>query len=628
MSEWLPFVVSGLVVGSVYAIAAMGLVVTYRTTGLFNFAHGAIGMAGAFAFYQAREVWHLPTPVAFVFAIGVFAPILGWLIDRVLFRRMHEAAQTTKIVVTMALLIVLQGLAIAWFGATPRPVEPFLPTSTFLVLDVAIGWDQVIIVVLGLVVLGGLVGWFRFARTGVAMRAAVDNPRLTEAAGFSTARLGALTWALGAALASTAGVLFSPLLGLDSVLLTLLVVQAYAAAVFGHLTDLPRTAAGALALGLAGSLSLRVFSSHPAFLNGLRPSLPFVFLFGALVFARRGTLRELGASVPWAGAVRAGPGDWRVLALILVPMALLLSESRAFVFGFALVIACAFLSITALTGTSGLISLTQAGFVGTGAFAYIHLIRAGVPFWIALVLGAAAVVPLGLAIAVPALRLPGLFLALATFGFGQLLDGLLFSTWSWFSGGGDGLRGARPSVLRTDRAFVVFVVVVLILVVAGIGWLRRSTLGRTLVALRDSPSAADALGVDPLWPRVSIFAVSAFIAGVAGGLYAGLLEAASRTFFTTFTSLLWLTIVVVGGVESVYGAVVAALAFYFLPDVLAGSGSPSVWLTPAFGAAALVLARRPGGLVSLLGSLRGRLVSVRPERTAAPVRLHGSATGG
>jgi branched-chain amino acid transport system permease protein len=168
-------------------------------------------------------------------------------------------------------------------------------------------------------------------------------------------------------------------------------------------------------------------------------------------------------------------------------------------------------------------------------------------------------------------------------------------------------------VLQSDRLYVLFVIGVLALLIAAVGWVRRSGLGRTLVALRDSPAAADALGVDPLWPRVAIFSVSAAIAGIAGGLYAGLLEAASPAFFGTFTSLLWLTIVVVGGVESPYGAVVGALLFYFVPE-LATSGDPaSPWLTPAFGLAALLLARRPGGVVGLFADRwPGRLVAVRP----------------
>ena len=235
---------------------------------------------------------------------------------------------------------------------------------------------------------------------------------------------------------------------------------------------------------------------------------------------------------------------------MLLPLTALLSEARVLSLGFALVIACAFLSLTVLTGTSGLISLAQAGLVGTGAFAYVHFMNGGVPFGFSLLLAGLVVVPLGVAIAVPALRLSGLFLALATFGVGQLIDGLLFGSWTWFSGGGDGLRGGRPPFLESDRWYVAFVVCVLALIVAAMGQLRRTGLGRTLVALRDSPTAADALGIDPLWPRVAIFSISAFLAGVAGGLYAGLLQAPSTPFFNTFTSLLWLTIAVVGGIQS------------------------------------------------------------------------------
>lgn len=615
--DWLPFVISGLVVGSIYAIASLGLVVTYRTTGLFSFAHGATGMVVAYGFHQLREAAGLPTWLAFVLALGVVAPLLGVLVERLLFRGIERTAQATKVVVTMALLIVLQGGAVAVFGANPRRVEPFLPTSTFRVADVNVGWDQVIIVVTGIVVLGAFGLFFRRSRTGTAMRALVDDRELVQTAGFSADRLGSMTWALGSVTAGLAGILFSPLLGLDSAILTLLVVQAYAAAILGRLVSLPRTYAGALALGLAGSLSLKAFASQPTLLNGLRPSIPFLFLFLALVLARRGSLRELGTSAPWAGTGRTGSSRWWPLPVLLLPATMLMSETRAFSLGVALVIACALLSMVVLTGTSGLISLTQAGLVGAGAFTYLHLVDGGMPFLVALPLAGLVVVPLGIAIAIPALRLSGLFLALATFGFGQLIDGLLFGSWTWFSGGSDGLRASRPSLLETDRAFVAFVVVVLTVIVAAMGQLRRTGLGRTLVALRDSPAAADALGVDPLWPRVAIFSISAYIAGVAGGLYAGLLEGAGATFFSTFTSLLWLTIAVVGGIQSAYGAVLGALLFYFLPALSSG-GTPSPWLTPLFGVGAILLARRSGGLVGIVQDLwPGRLVAVRREAGGA-----------
>jgi branched-subunit amino acid ABC-type transport system permease component len=619
VTPWLPFVISGLVVGSIYAIAAMGLVVTYRTTGLFSFAHGATGMAVAYGFHELRVEVGLPTWLSFVLALGVLAPLLGVLMAWLLFRGIEEAAQATKVVITMGLLIVLQGGAVAIFGANPKPVHPFLPTSTFRVASVNVGWDQAIIVATGVAVLVALTELFRRSRTGAAMRALVDDRELVVSAGFSANRLSALTWALGGMTAGLAGILFSPLLGLDSAILTLLVVQAYAAAVLGRLVSLPRTFAGAMALGLTSSLVLKALGSHPTLLNGLRPSIPFLFLFLALVLSKRGSLRELGTSAPWSGTVRAGSTSWWPLPVVLLPATALLSETRTFSLGFALVIGCAFLSMTVLTGTSGLISLAQAGLTGAGAFTYLHLIGSGVPFWIALVLAGLIVVPLGIAIAIPALRLSGLFLALATFGFGQLIDSLLFGSWHWFSGGSDGLRGGRPSVLQSDRAYVAFVVVVVTAIVAAMGQLRRTGLGRTLVALRDSPSAADALGIDPLWPRVAIFSISAFVAGVAGGLYAGLLEGAGSTFFTTFTSLLWLTIAVVGGIQSPYGALIGALLFYFLPALQSG-GTPSPWLTPLFGVGALLLARRPGGLVGLVADHGPRrLFAVRSRDDGALV---------
>jgi branched-subunit amino acid ABC-type transport system permease component len=630
VTTYAPFLIAGLVVGSVYAIAALGLVVTYRTTGLFNFAHGAVAMVVAYAFYELRTDLGFPTLVAAVVALAVVAPAIGLVVDRWLFRRLDEASQASKVVVTLGLLIALQGAVAAIFGATTKTVAPFLPQETVKVGSVFVGYDQMIVLALGVAVLGGLTLFFRNTRLGVVMRALVDNRHLAESAGFSSTRVSGITWAIGVVLAGIAGILFSPLLGLDTVTLTLLVVQAYAAAIFGRLESLPRTFVAALLLGVASSMIIKPLSSHPDILNGLRPSLPFLLLFAILVMAKRGSLRELGVSAPWAGTVRARVADWKVVAVVLLPIALLLPSSRVFALGAALVLACSFLSITVLTGSSGLISLTQAGLGGTGAFAYIHFVHdAHIPFPIALVLAGLVAIPLGLAIAVPALRLPGLFLALATFGFGELMDGLFFTSWKWFSGGGDGLHVARPELFRSDRDYVLFLVLMVVLFVLVIGAFRRSALGRTLTALRDSPAAAESLGINALWPKIGVFSISAFLAGVSGGLYAGLLGVASKSFFTVFTSLFWVTVVVVGGIESVFGAILGAFVFGFVPTFFAAGTSATItqWMTPAFGVGAILLARRPGGLVELISAhAPRRLIAVR--RTAeAPARLRMASDG-
>lgn len=614
----IPFVVTGLVVGSIYAVAAFGLVLTYRTTGLFNFAHGAVAMVAGYAFYQLRDDWGWPTPIALALTLLVIAPAVGVLVDRVLFRSLASSSQASRVVVTIGLLVLLRGVIEIVFGADPKPVAPYLPQDTVAVGSTNVGYDQIAVGVVALACFVGLHLFFARSRTGLAMRAVVDDPGLVAGAGFGPGRLSSMTWALGSALAGLAGVLLAPLVGLDTTTLTLLVVQAFAAAVIGRLTHLGRTYVAALALGVAGSVMLKLFEDVPDLVNGLRPSLPFLFLFAYLVVARRGSLRELGTRVPWQGTARARDVPWLPVAVLGGVLAMTLPDARLIVLGQAIVLAIAYLSITILTGTSGLISFAQAGFAGTGAFVTIHLLRAGVPFPLAVLLGALSVVPFGVLIAIPALRLSNLFVALLTFGFGLLIDGLVFTSWLSFSGGQDGLRVDRPSLLAGDRAVTLFVLAVLVLVLIGIGWLRRSALGRTLVAMRDSPDATVSTGLDLLWPSLAVFALAAFVAALAGGTYAVLLGAASRTYFQTFTSVAWLTAVVVGGVQGAGGALLAALLSVYVPDLLADNPEALQYVNPAFGLGAILLARHPGGLDGLLRSFRlGRLIAVRRPSAAS-----------
>ncbi|MBA2281960.1 MAG: ABC transporter permease [Acidimicrobiia bacterium] len=627
MSAYVPFLVAGLVTGSVYAIAATGLVLTYRTTGLFNFAHGGVSMVVGFAFHQLRSEWSVATPIAFVLSLFVVGPLVGVVIDRLLFRNLQGSSQAARIVVTIGLLVFLSGGAAVVFGSEPRQVEPFLSQATIDLGTVNLGYDQLTIIAIGLVVLVGLLVFFRSSRLGLAMRAVVDNRTLVRLGGFSAGRISSITWALGTTLAGLAGILFVPLVGLDTVTLVLLVVKAYAAAVFGRLTDLRIAYLAAILLGLIESLSLKVFAGYPTLVNGIRPSIPFLCLFGYLAFVKRGRLRELGVAAPWEGSVRSRPFSRRVQAGwvgVGVLAVFALSPTRLFVFGFALALACIFVSLGLLIGMSGQINLAHTALVGTGAFVYIHAtVDWGVPFLFGLLIAAAAVIPLGLLIAVPALRLPSLFLALATFGFGLLVDGLIFTSIP-FSGGQNGLIAHRPSLLSGDRAYVLFLLVMLCGFIGIVGLLRRSALGRTLVALRDSPTATETLGVDQLWPRFAIFAVSAGLGGLGGGLYAGMLQAASKTYFNTFTSLSWVAVVVVGGVQSPAGAVLAAFLLAFAPELIGNRPDLLELVAPVFGLGAIVLAKRPGGLLGLLRSVRlGDLVTISSPR-GAPVPASGS----
>src|ERR1051326_246360 len=171
MPDYLPFIVVGLSTGAVYAIASLGLVLTYRTSGVFNFAHGAIGMFAAYCFYSFRQ--HMPTALAVLLAVGVVAPLLGIAIDRLLFRRLQGAVSATYVVASLGLLVALQGIVVGVYGAATRRIHPILPTSTYRLFGVSVGVDQTLVVLIALASGVALVAFFRFTRLGLQTRAVV-----------------------------------------------------------------------------------------------------------------------------------------------------------------------------------------------------------------------------------------------------------------------------------------------------------------------------------------------------------------------------------------------------------------------------------------------------------------------
>ena len=243
MHDYLPFVVIGLTTGAVYALASLGLVLTYRTSGVFNFAHGAVGMFATYLFYSLRQ--HLPTAPAMVVAVLVVAPLMGLGIDQ-LFRRLSRAGAAASIVATLGLLVGLQGLATVIYGGEARRLSPLFPTRTYRFVDINIGIDQTIVVAVALGAGLALIVFFRATHLGLQTRAVVDNRALSGLVGTNAAAVTRFAWMLGCSFAAISGILFAPFVGLDSLILTLLVVQAFGAAAVGRLQSFPRTVVGGL----------------------------------------------------------------------------------------------------------------------------------------------------------------------------------------------------------------------------------------------------------------------------------------------------------------------------------------------------------------------------------------------
>ncbi|MBA0125744.1 ABC transporter permease [Haloechinothrix sp. YIM 98757] len=591
MNDLLPFLVVGVTTGSIYGLAAMGLVLTYKTSGIFNFAHGAIAALAAYAFYDLTTLRGLPWPVALLLAAVVLPPVLAVSLERMA-RGLAGASVTMKIVATVGLQLAITGALMAHYGAAGLPFPTFLPVDTVTVSGVHVGIDQLISASVAAAGAAAFFLFFRLSSLGVRMRAVVDDPDLLELTGTSAFAVRSWAWLIGSWFAAISGILLAPQIGLDALLLTLLVVQAYGAAAVGMFASLPLTYAGGLLIGVLAAFATTIAAGSQA-LAGLPPAVPFLVLFVVLLVAGRSRLADAGTHRPAPVSAplltpRATRG-FAVAATVLAAAVPLLAGPRLPVYANALVFLLIFTSLYLLVRISGQVSLAHAALVAVGSATFSHLaVGAGLPWLLAVLLAGAAAVPVGAVVAIPAIRLSGLFLALATFGFGLLLERLLYRSGVMFGATGT-LPAARPEHFSSDTAFyyvlLAFAAGGMVLVAA----VTRSRLGRLLRAMADSPTSLATLGAGINVTRVTVFCVSAFIAGIAGALHASVSQSATGTPFTAYASLTWLAVLVLFSVARSAAPVLAAL-FLTVAPAYSSSDTAVDWMPVLFGLGAMLVA--------------------------------------
>lgn len=627
MQDLLAFTIVGIVSGSIYAIAASGLVVTYTTSGVFNFAHGAIGMVAAFLYWQVKVDWGWGTWPALLLVLGVFAPLFGLFIERVLMRPLAGKPTGVSLVVTVGLLVLLYGIASrVWPGTETRRVAEFFPVTRFQIGGVSVSAHQVIVLVLTVAVAAGLRLVLFRSRAGVAMRAVVDNPELAVLNGALPERVSQLAWVLGSVMASLAGVLIAPGRSYNHLFLTLLVVNGYAAAILGRLRSLPLTFVGALLLGV-GEAYLIGYSQRFSFGEGilgtggvlaeLLPVLPTVFLFAVIVLLPQTRLqvgRLAGARVPRVPALTSSLRRGAIFVAVAAAVATLLPDDKLFNASTGLVVAMVMLSLVVLVGYSGQISLCQFTFVGIGASTMGKFFGSGSLF--GLVAATAAAAAFGALVALPALRLRDIYLALATVAFALFGERLLFDHPKVFDRGAT-LFVERPSLLGIDfegeRAMFLLLAVCFAAMAVLVLAVRRGALGRRLAAMNDSPAACMTLGLNLIRTKVTVFALSAGMAGFAGALFGMLRSSVSANDFLLLISLNTFLLAMIGGITTVTGAFIGGLVFPFLADDLKGL---------FIGAGAIVVSRLPNGFAGLLYGLPERLR--RPPATTGRAAREGS----
>lgn len=620
----MPFVVVGVVNGSVYALAALGLVLTYKTSGIFNFAHGSVAAAVAYAFYEMRDQHGLPWPIALVVCVLLVGPLVGLLLERMA-AGLSGSPVATKIVATLGVLVIIQALAVIRYGPQTRNFEPFLPTKAVEILGVNVEIGQLIVVVTALAAAIGLSRFFKVTRLGRSMQGVVDNPELLGLTGASPTVVRRWAWCIGCSFAGVSGVLLAPTIGLDATILTLLVVQAFGAAALGYFTSLPLTYVGGLVVGVGSALSTK-FVGDVSWLGGLPASIPFLVLFTVLLVAPRRRLaqitlerarqpvrrRNLSPTARRIGLVGAA------LVVIAIPH---VAGTRTLTFSAGMAYVVILLSLALLERTSGQLSLSHLGFAAVGASTFSHFAHgAGLPWLVAVLLAALVTVPVGALVAIPALRLSGIYLALATFGFGLLLERLVYPR-AFMFGGGEAVTTPRPSFASSDEAYFYVLAAFVVAAIGAVVAVHRSRLGRLLRGMADAPVALISFGVNVTVLKVAVFCVSAFLAGLGGALYGPVAGNAAPTHFNVFASLMLVVVLALQGpVGEFRAAIAAAFVLIVLPSLT--SGSSSQWFPVVFGAAAIAVSlyETADGKASVLARVQ-RAAAARAARSPVRARL-------
>ncbi|MET9343058.1 ATP-binding cassette domain-containing protein [Nonomuraea sp. NPDC003804] len=649
----LAYVLSGLVTGAVFAVMASGLTLSYAATGVFNFAHGAVGFLTALVFFELNVGLGWPGWAAALLAVAGFAPLLGYGLHKAMFRGLAHAGETAQIVATIGLTIALPALGLlvadlldeplglppADATALPHGVGPY-PAAQVSLGGMSFDSDQVITFCVAALVAAGLWLFMRHTPYGLRMRAAVDRRGLATLRGIDADATSALAWTLSSGLAGLAGVLALPVVGLDSGAFTVLLFASATASVFGRLRSIPWTFAAGLGLGVVQNL-VAGYADFAAEITGLRTAVPVILLFVGLVLLNRSRERVAGSA-----AQDAPPPDhladlpvWRRRLPWLAGLAALLvwtftrpaDDFYVGVVAQGLVLALIFCSFVVVTGIGGMVNLAQAAFAAMAALTCGWAFASGWPLPVAILVGVLAATAVGVLVALPALRLGGRILTLATLALALLADQVLFQV-DAFSNGTIGwpLPALSFGVADTTDPRVRVVLLLALIGLAGlvVRNLERSVSGRAILAVRSAPAAAATVGVSGPRTKVMLFALASAIAGLGGVLYATSKGSITATDLPAFAGFVWLAVVVLQGVRRIGGAVLGGLIAAIFPELLAGWEISAHVGAILFGTGGMILARHPDGVLAQLAEARHRRRTARSAGTSTAGTVSTAGTAG
>jgi ABC-type branched-subunit amino acid transport system permease subunit len=564
----------GAAAGTLYALLASGLIIIYRSSRVLNFAQGAIATVGAYSYLWLIHSQGWPKVPA-IFGGILASVVIGVVFDYLFIRKLRHADPLARLVCTLGLLILITALIHPIFGnEDPVPVQLFPAKIWHLPFghpNFIIGSDRVYLMLITIGIAVALWALYAFTRFGRATRAAADNDRASQLLGIAPVRLEVLNWALGSGLAGLAGILLSTLQQPSLNSYTQLLVTAIAIALVANFRSFGVLVIVGILLGSCSALLLRysqTLSDHTG-VPGWDQALPLVVIILAVVLAGRSVVpkgedvrrglplaRLPRRPLPWAlGASGVG-----VLWYLFAPIGLVDPTSLS------LITAIALMSLVVLTGYCGQISLGQMSLAALGALGAGRILEhVGLTPPLALIAGGLCAVPIGFLVGLPAVRVRGVNLAVVSLSTAIVLDSTVFSS-EKLTGAAVGLKypaatifGINMNGLSHERAFGIFALLVTLVCGLFVLLVRRASLGARFLAVRANERGSAAQGLSVAQVKLLAFMVAAFLAGISGALMGYRSQQIAWTTFAFFTSITLVSVLYLGGVTSVGGAVLGGL---------------------------------------------------------------------
>ena len=585
MEQILLFIVLGLGSGALIAGISLGVVLTYRGSGIINLSVGAMAMLGGYAYWALTtgKIATLPSGAALPLAL-LFVVACGALVEFAVFRPLRNSSPLSKMVSSLGVLLIAQSAMLLAFGTTPQPEPSILPTTGFTFDGAVIGWYVVILAAAMIMVTAALWAAYKWTRFGLATRAASENEAAAMLGGLNPVRISLANTLLSSLLAGVLGILAASVTQLTPETLPLQIIPALAAALIASFTSFWGATISAFAISILYSL-INYMSAQTWFpqsggvaLPGVTDLLAFIIIIGVLF---------------WRGARIPGRGDlverrlpeaprpqhlWRTALICAVLGAVLLTvfpyDYRQALIN-TLIGAIMALSLVVITGYVGQISVIQLSLAGAAGFTVSHMaVNFGIPTLLGGLIGIAVAVIIGVITAISAVRVRGVSLAVVTLAGAVAIENFGFTNTTW--GGGStgspvnepnlfgldlganaGFRGIDGNVPSPVFGFVCLACCILLCV--WVGFIRRGKLGQQMLAIRSNERAASAAAINPRTVKLWAFTIAAVIAGVAGVLYAYDFGSVSQDRYDPFTALSLIAFAYAGGITLISGAVFAGL---------------------------------------------------------------------